>query len=313
MWILVVLWMASGMLAIVPSSSIIHAESEVFIWQSGDHVQLRWQAPSDDTRYHIERQDRDSQWQRLTPQPWSKTTFDDLPEPTARTLRYRVIAVDQQGREFDTVGDATIAFVPIPPSLQGPDFFDRNNIISDAEFLSSTSVTTSQVQTFLEQKGSWIKDYRLPDGRLASQAIVEEALRNEINPIIIVARLQMEQGLISKKTQPSQHQLDFALGYGCPDTAACDQQYKGFDRQVAQATANLRAYIREIDTNGQTRSGWAPGRAKDSLDPLSVTPANRATAALYTYTPWVGQGGGGGAGVGGNYLFWQLYLSLIHI
>jgi hypothetical protein len=45
---------------------------------------------------------------------------------------------------------------------------------------------------------------------------------------------------------------------------------------------------------------WAMGKAKRTLDPLSVTPRNHATASLYAYTPWVLQGRGG------NWLVWNI-------
>jgi hypothetical protein len=57
-----------------------------------------------------------------------------------------------------------------------------------------------------------------------------------------------------------------------------------------------------MSTKGVDFAGWGPGKPKNSLDPYSVTPANAATAALYTYTPWVYNGG--------NYLHWQVWNSI---
>jgi hypothetical protein len=80
-------------------------------------------------------------------------------------------------------------------------------------------------------------------------------------------------------------------------------------------------YLQDLSTNGQTVSGWSVGKTKRSGAPYNrndasdpgwekingqpsyVAPINKATAALYTYTPWVG----GPTGVGGNYLFWTLW------
>jgi hypothetical protein len=283
----------------------------LYIWQTLNYVQLTWEEQSDATGYHIYRRTQRETWERLTSEPLPISAFIDHPSSGVSSIRYQVTFLDQQGNEHGLTSIADIMFQPLAPQVQSATQFERNNIIPDAEYLSETSVTVSQVQAFLEEKNSFLAGYRLPDDRLASRAIVEESLQNEINPVQILARLQMEQGLISITTRPAQHRLDYALGYGCPDTAACSQEYKGFDRQIVAATRNLRAYIREIDEHGETRSGWAPGRRKQTLDPLTVTPANRATAALYTYTPWVGQGGGGRSGVGGNYLFWSLYYNYI--
>ncbi|WP_205704090.1 carboxypeptidase regulatory-like domain-containing protein, partial [Candidatus Chloroploca sp. Khr17] len=278
------------------------------IWQTLHYVQLNWDDEPDAVGYHVYRAVQLNAWQKITREPLSLSAFVEVPVSGTRAVRYIVTFLDQQGHEHALTTTAELAYQSSQIELQSATNFDRHNLISDREYLSDTSVTITQVQTFLEARGSFLRSYRLPDNRLASQAIVEESLRNQINPVQILARLQMEQGLISA-TNPTQNQLDYALGYGCPDTAGCDQQYKGFDRQILAATLTLRAYLQEIDTNGQTRSGWAPGRTKQTSDPLSVTPANRATAALYTYTPWVGEGGGGHVGFGGNYLFWILYYS----
>ena len=57
----------------------------------------------------------------------------------------------------------------------------------------------------------------------------------------------------------------------------------------------------DLANEGETRSEWAVGREKETLDGTLVVPSNRATAALYTYTPWVL------VGSGGNWLFWNVF------
>ncbi|GAC1573851.1 MAG: hypothetical protein NVS3B20_24510 [Polyangiales bacterium] len=72
---------------------------------------------------------------------------------------------------------------------------------------------------------------------------------------------------------------------------------------VRCAAQKMRAYFQEIDADGETRSGGRVDAAKSTLDGCSVTPANRATAALYTYTPHVGAYGiGCGSSAGGSSL-----------
>jgi hypothetical protein len=63
-------------------------------------------------------------------------------------------------------------------------------------------------------------------------------------------------------------------------------------------------------TSNGTVSGWARNRTKTTQDDISVTPKNAATAALYTYTPWVGEAGGGRAGVGGASLHHAVWSNL---
>jgi hypothetical protein len=82
------------------------------------------------------------------------------------------------------------------------------------------------------------------------------------------------------------------MGWGSPSN---------FGDQVANGARQFRLYL-----NGISGYGWAVGQTH-SVSDGSVTPANEATAGLYIYTPWIGQGGGGKQGVGGNYLFWDLF------
>ena len=49
------------------------------------------------------------------------------------------------------------------------------------------------------------------------------------------------------------------------------------------------------------------GKTTTSDDGLAIIPKNAVTAALYTYTPWVGEHGGGKAGVGGVSLHAQVW------
>ena len=55
----------------------------------------------------------------------------------------------------------------------------------------------------------------------------------------------------------------------------------------------MKKYFTQLDTNGKTTSGWAVDKQKTTSDPRTVTPDNKATVALYTYTPWVGAYGEG--------------------
>jgi hypothetical protein len=67
--------------------------------------------------------------------------------------------------------------------------------------------------------------------------------------------------------------------------------------QLRCATEVLtKKFGESVDGSGQ----WAMGKKRNTLDPLSVTPTNHATAALYAYTPWVL------TGRGGNWLVWNV-------
>ena len=203
---------------------------------------------------------------------------------------------------------AMLACGPVEPDFQNEpwatdgDFlaFDPNNLFTDAEFTDSGSMTAAEIQAFLENthcgNRSSLADYS-SNGKTAAQAIADASSTYHLNPIAFLARLQTESSAVCQSV--SSHRLDRAFGCGCPDNGSCAPAFLGFDRQVQCAGQSLRSYLDDIAGKGQTVSGWAPGRTKSSLDHIAVTPTNATTAALYTYTPWVYNGG--------NQLHWQVW------
>lgn len=181
--------------------------------------------------------------------------------------------------------------------------FDKHNIISDTTLTDATFLTVVQVQGFLEAtpygKRSVLADYSV-DGVLASEIIADAALRYGISPLVLLTKLQVESSLIFAETATT-YRLRHAMGCACPDGAACAASESGFASQLDCAARLFRKYVDAIAEDGQTISGWAPGKTHQTLDHESVTPKNAATAALYTYTPWVLRG------TGGNWLFWNVF------
>ena len=166
--------------------------------------------------------------------------------------------------------------------------FDRELVISDEALTDGEALSAADVQAFLERtphgKRSVLAGVT-SNGRTAAEAYAEAGEKYGINPLVLLTRSQLEQGLISKKTA-SDNQLDWAMGCGCPDGRSCIEAFRGFDRQIECAAERLRAYLDEMDEGGTTIAGWGVGKAKRTLDGFSVTPRNQATAAIYTYTPW---------------------------
>lgn len=202
-------------------------------------------------------------------------------------------------------GPADEEFVYEPVDEYGnPLTFDRNNLLSDADFTNSSTLSAAEIQAFLEHthcgNRSTLADYK-SNGKTAAQAIYDAATQNHLNPVLFLARLQTESSAICRPASAAL--LDKAFGCGCPDNAPCSPAFKGFDKQVQCAARAFRSYLDDLEANGETVAGWAVGRKKNSLDPLSVTPANAATAALYTYTPWVYNGG--------NHLHWQIWHAIV--
>lgn len=207
--------------------------------------------------------------------------------------------------------------------------FNPNNIISDSDLYDYSSMSLAEIQNFLASKGSFLANYQTLNthGTLKSAAeIIYDAARNNfdcdgvelsdspteaekalkcrrittINPKFLLVLLQKEASLI-EDPNPSQGRLDWATGYGCPDSLACNPYYKGFGKQVNSASLQFLAYMNEpwrySYKAGQTYVFSNP-YGTISKEPIVVTPANRATAALYNYTPHV---------FNGNYNFYRIW------
>jgi PAS domain-containing protein len=177
-----------------------------------------------------------------------------------------------------------------------PARFNRNAILDDQLF-ADDRLDAAAVQEFLEHTPygtrSWLASETLWD-RPASTAIVEIAQAHRLNPLLLLVRLQVESSLINRETHPGAA-ADYALGCGCPNE--CSSAFRGLGPQLDCAAVTLRTlYEASADGTGV----WRAGHRRVSLDGLSVTPVDDATAALYAYTPWVLEGRGG------NWLVWNV-------
>ncbi len=179
--------------------------------------------------------------------------------------------------------------------------FDRNTVLDDKSMRDSTAMTAGDVQKFLD-KTPWGTKSALAvykeNGKSAAQIIVETATVHGINPIEMLVRVQMEEGLISKTTASSAT-IAIAFACGCPSSAACSDKYRGFANQAECAAGTLRRSMDKALTSQGTASGWARSKSKVTEDGITIVPTNATTAALYTYTPYVGKAGGGQENVGG--------------
>lgn len=173
--------------------------------------------------------------------------------------------------------------------------FDRHRVISDAAFTDWEAMTEGEIQAFLNDtpydNKSALASYS-SGGMTAARAIAKAASQHGINPLAILTRAQMEQSLIGKSSA-TKKALDFAFGCGCPDGGSCSETWRGFHKQADCMAKHMREYLDDLEGGGSTVAGWKVGKAKKTLDPQWVTPKNNATAALYTYTPWVGTSGFG--------------------
>lgn len=222
--------------------------------------------------------------------------------------------------------------------------FDPGNIIDDAMFFASGTMSAAEIQSFLNSKVpacksgyTCLKDFgqatqsRPADamcptaysGRSwesAASIIYNVAQACGINPQVILVTLQKEQGLVTH-VWPSDWRYTIAMGQGCPDTAACDTRYYGFFNQVYGAAWQLKRYANPPGTS-QYFTWYAPGRTWNVLynpnrdcGSAPVRVQNQATANLYYYTPYqpnaaalrAGYGEGDGCSSYGNRNFYNYF------
>ena len=215
--------------------------------------------------------------------------------------------------------------------------FTAGNLISDAVFYyTGTDWTAAQVQAFLDGQVpacrtgyTCLKNYTQStlglshdlcnytgkSSETAAQIIANVGAACGINPQVLLTLVQKEQRLVTD-TWPLQTQYDHATGWLCPDTSACDANSAGFFTQVLGAAWQFIQYGSDPGFN------WFPvGKVTNILySPGCTTSApvaiwNRATAALYYYTPYQPDpaalanffGNGDTCSEYGNRNFWGLF------
>ncbi len=173
-------------------------------------------------------------------------------------------------------------------------YFNPHFIITDEEMSDYTSLSLVGIQKFLEEKGSALANLILPDynglNKEISEIIWQAAQESKISPKVILATLQKEQSLI-EDANPSENQLDRAMGYRCPDSGSCNPSTLDFGKQVDGAAWQFRQYfLNPFNWSYQVNQQY-------SIDGYFITPVNQATASLYNYTPHYS----------GNKRFWQIW------
>jgi len=221
--------------------------------------------------------------------------------------------------------------------------FEAGYIIGDVLFYDSGAMSAAAIQSFLNQKGSacvaatgntCLKDFHQTTGtrtadtlctrtytgasnEAAAQIIAKVAASCGINPQVLLVMLQKEQGLVTATAGGSAARYRSAMGYGCPDTAACDAKYYGFFNQVYSAAHQFQNYARNPLSFGHrvgmvNQVRYNPNAACGSS---AVFIQNQATASLYNYTPYqpnaaalaAGYGKGDSCSAYGNRNFWNYF------
>lgn len=232
---------------------------------------------------------------------WTTTTFGLAILTSASACVQGGEGRDEALIEPYTDHDEPLDFEPVEGKADGvSESFNQNLVVDDAFFTAADALTPAQIQAFLEHtpygKRSFLADEKV-GGRPFSEVLVEVAQGRQINPIMLLSRLQVEKSLVAKTSRPSGNAVDFAMGCGCPDNKPCNEAYRGIDKQLDCAAKTLRThYDGSVAGTGQ----WRVGKTRNTLDPIAITPQSHATASLYAYTPWVLTGSGG------NWLVWNI-------
>lgn len=223
--------------------------------------------------------------------------------------------------------------------------FDPGNIVSDAVMYDGNDLSAAAAQSVLDTRGSrcvassagvpCLKDFRMATtnkaaddrcsgytGRAsesAAEIITNVARACGISSRSLIVMLQKEQGLVTASgASLTSRRYEIAMGFGCPDTAPCDQQYYGFFNQVFRAAWQLETYRLFPNRYGH-RAGVVNNvrfhpNAACGTSPVLIQ--NAATAGLYNYTPYqpnasalaAGYGNGDSCASYGNRNFYQFFV-----
>jgi len=269
----------------------LSAPNNLVAWQSGEYIQLRYDFDYEEQyEYNIYRSPNlGGEWEKLNFIPFPLNNFVDYHPLVYETSYYKVVRIDYYGNEsFPSIIKVQYDLTKIGICIKG--IFDKNNIISDQQLINFSSMSLWDIQNFLSDHGSYLATYYF-NSRSAAQHIYDACQEHQISPQVVLTTLQKEQGLITSSSA-TQAQLNWAMGWdGSSD----------FGTQIYWGTKQFRRYYDDLGNYG-----WSVGVPHTVNDGV-ITPANIATAGLYIYTPWIGEGGGGAYGVGGNYLFWDLW------
>jgi hypothetical protein len=227
--------------------------------------------------------------------------------------------------------------------------FNPGYIISDSNFYDANAMSQAQIQAFLVarvgscQNSNCLAQVTIPTGSRPADAMCRGAYAGSpsegaaaiifkvqqacgISAKVLLVTLQKEQGLLTNPA-PSTSRLDRAMGYGCPDNPAapgwCDPAYGGLYNQIYRAAWQFQRYGNPPGTSNHFT--WYPvGRAsavrydvEAACGSSQVVIQNKATAALYYYTPYQPNaaalanlsGTGDGCSSYGNRNFWVYYNS----
>jgi hypothetical protein len=178
--------------------------------------------------------------------------------------------------------------------------FNPNLIIADDEMRDHDALSYEEVHRFLVEKGGMAEKFDVDpiDGLLKNpaQLIVDASVRYRVNPKYLLALLQKESGIVEAK-KPTQKQLDWAAGYalcdGCSKKNPLAVKYRGLGKQIDAGAGWMDWYYQNFEKFKTLKKQGVTY----TISKTKVTPLNKTTAALYSYTPHLH----------GNRLLWSIW------
>ncbi len=204
--------------------------------------------------------------------------------------------------------------------------FNPSSVLPDETFTSVSSMTQQQIQVFLNARSGILKSYTetrasyigpnndwLAQGKPASEIIWRVANWYGISPQIIITTLEKEESLVSMASPP-QWRIDSAMGYAFFDSPSADTHClaSGTLAATTNPTGSCRGFAIQVDwgTSGALEPNFT--HAKDvgqnrticsiynpppsptygaywcyPNELTTVYIGNRATASIYSYTPYL--------------------------
>lgn len=192
--------------------------------------------------------------------------------------------------------------------------FKAGNIMSDFVMSNKASMSEADISNFIRSKitcnrpyDSTVKyyeglgyQYHIKNGyvvciadeyewfgnKTAANIIYRASQDYNINPQVLLVLIHKEQGLLSDNWPNFNSQYAHATGFGCPDTAACDPAYSGFEMQVRSAASLYREVLSGGWTNYPVGWNYVQYNPNAACGGTNVYIENRATSALYRFTPY---------------------------
>jgi hypothetical protein len=132
------------------------------------------------------------------------------------------------------------------------------------------------------------------NGESAAHIIWQASQDYNVNPQVLLVLLQKEQGLVTDTWPNTNYQYPNATGYGCTDTGGgCTGVNAGFKLQIRKAANLFHEVLDNTDYDGDGLiTDYPVGQNYVQYNPVTkcggtvVNIQNRATSALYRYTPY---------------------------